>query len=157
MFATQPIKFTTQKLLPVNAHYLFRVVQDVDSYSQFIKFMSSSFVLASTRHTTATATHIRGGFDAKTTIGFQLVNFEYLSRITYTHPLVPVHASKAGQVWQLETVSPETSIFKQLRSDWLIKNTSADECLVDYSISLEFASPLYAAVTRQFFDLLVSA
>lgn len=56
----------------------------------------------------------------------------------------------------VNAVSPSSSIFNNLESKWTIRQRPghANSCTVDYDISMEFASPLYAAVTSQFFDFL---
>ena len=53
-------------------------------------------------------------------------------------------------------MSASSAIFNNLESTWSITNTDSDTCQVDYKITMEFASSLYASVTRQFFDFLVS-
>jgi ribosome-associated toxin RatA of RatAB toxin-antitoxin module len=131
-------------------------VLDVDSYSHFLKFMTTSKVHHQTKYEKEEQGKIVGGFEADTSIGFQLVNFNYVSKITYENPALPIYSKLLGQKWMVSTVSPSTSVFKSLESKWLISNSSSDGCRVDYSIQMEFASPLFAAVTRQFFDLLAT-
>ena len=53
-------------------------------------------------------------------------------------------------------MSASSSIFKNLDSSWSITNTTHDSCQIDYKITMEFANSLYASVTKQFFDFLVS-
>ena len=34
---------------------------------------------------------IRGKFDASTTIGFNALSFDYISKVQYSHPVLPVN------------------------------------------------------------------
>ena len=82
--------------------------------------------------------------------------------MTYVHPELPVnlHESNPRQKklrWFVHTESGSSQIFTSFRSDWGIKIDPADplnSCFVDYSVEMEFASPLFASIPRQFFDLL---
>jgi ribosome-associated toxin RatA of RatAB toxin-antitoxin module len=83
------------------------------------------------------------------------LTFTYLSRVSYTHPALPIKI-KEPQEWRIGNNSPQSAIFNSLESQWIIRNTAMNECLIDYRIQMEFASPMMAAVTRQLFDYLVS-
>ena len=109
---------------------------------------------------------VRGGFDAPTRIGFNAVSFDYVSRVTYSHPILPIPLHLASQqkrnplYWRVTTISGETRIFNAFSSEWKIRADPAAPtryCYVDYTIQMEFASALYAAVTSQFFNLLVAS
>ena len=46
-----------------------------------------------------------------------------------------------------------------MKSEWIIHvdgNEPLESCFVDYKIEMEFNSYLFSALTRQFFDILVS-
>ena len=47
-----------------------------------------------------------------------------------------------------------TAIWNSLHCVWRIKEIDEKTCECVYDINLEFANPLYSAVTRTFFDLL---
>ena len=82
------------------------------------------------------------------------------------HPCLPVNLYPTlennwgkGLRWKVETVSDSSRIFNSLKSEWRIvadPKKPANGCIVDYKIEMEFASALYAAVTSQFFDILVA-
>lgn len=93
---------------------------------------------------------------ASTKIGFNLVSFSYNSLVSYKNPIVPVKITRLGQEWWISSVSASSTIFNNLESTWSIKNTAPNTCTVDYRIKMEFANSLYASVTRQFFDFLVT-
>ena len=160
-----PIKFSfKKKRLPFNPHLFFRVIQDVNSYPQFINNMPSCHADPATKYEKQTSPYtITGGFTAPTRIGFNAISFEYTSKIEYRHPTLPVNLlrDRRALLWRVTTRSREGSrIFNSLNSEWVIRlDPSSDkrnQCLVDYQIEMEFASSLYSAVTSQFFDLLAS-
>ena len=109
---------------------------------------------------------VRGGFLAPTRIGFNAISFDYTSKVTYSHPKLPVniHPNKEnnfskGLLWRVTTESDSSRIFNKFSSEWLIRANpegSLNSCIVDYQIEMEFSNPLYSAVTSQFFDLLVA-
>ena len=101
---------------------------------------------------------IKGGFSAPTRIGFNAVSFEYTSKVTYVHPCLPVNLYPTkennwckGLRWRVATESDSSRIFSKLKSEWRIvvdPAKPANGCIVDYTIEMEFASALYAAVTN---------
>ena len=133
--------------MPFNAHSVFRVVQDVDSYAKFIKFMTESKVDNSSRYEKTENKVTKGGFNASTTIGFQIVSFSYLSQVSYYHPKLPILRRCLDSEWMVSANSPESTIFNRLESTWHIKPATVNSCVVDYKISMEFSSPLYSKIT----------
>ena len=144
------------------------MIQDVDSYPLFISNMPQCHADPRTKYLDTTSRKnnhtVSGGFSAPTRIGFNAIAFDYTSKVTYTHPKLPVNLARDRRalLWWVSTVSEGGSrIFNALSSEWLIRlDPDCDErnqfCLVDYKIEMEFASALYAAVTNQFFDMLVA-
>lgn len=162
-----PIKFKIKKKhLPFNPHLFFRVIQDVDSYPLFISNMPACHADLATKYENSHPESgiVKGGFSAPTRIGFNAVSFDYASKVTYTHPKLPVdfcgrRMKKKSLIWKVTTVSESSRIFNSLSSEWVIRvdpESPTDRCIVDYQIEMEFASALYSAVTSQFFDMLVS-
>lgn len=62
------------------------MVLDVDSYDQFIPWITRSYVLPETISESFENGVKKGRFDAMTKIGFGQVSFEYLSHVTYKTP-----------------------------------------------------------------------
>ena len=119
----EPIKFKTRKRLRYNAHRFFRVVQDVDAYQQFIDFMPQSRVHSNTRREELGKykRNVHGGFDATTTIGFNAVSFDYVSKVSYSHPIVPVNFRDAQKLsWRVTSESASSRIFNSMNSEWVI-------------------------------------
>ena len=69
----------------------------------------------------------QGKFDAETTIGFQAVNFSYISKVTYKEPY-----------YVLSVSTSESSIFKELYSTWEIEALEDHKCKIDYKIRMTF-------------------
>jgi len=62
-----PIKFQLKrKRLPFNAHLFFRVVQDVDSYPEFVANMPSCYAEPASKQQTVGERTVKGKFDAPT-------------------------------------------------------------------------------------------
>ena len=142
-----------KKKLPFNAHTFYSVVADVNAYAQFLQMMSSSKIDDSTRKERHNLKNdrIEGGFDANTTIGFNLVSFTYLSQVSYSTPamLFPDLMHR----YRVTSVSPTATIFEKLESEWIIKGKRQhDWCEIHYKVRLEFASAMFASITKQFFD-----
>ena len=96
------------------------------------------------------------------------MTFDFVSKIDYEHPALPVnlHPSCRKQQhlkWRVTTKSDSSRIFSNFKSEWRIyvdnnntaTRTKHDTCLVTYEVEMTFASAMFNAVTRQFFDFLV--
>lgn len=57
---TKPIHYQTQAFLPLNAHYFYRVVQDVNSYAKFLPWMTESTVFENSRKETTEFNQVSG-------------------------------------------------------------------------------------------------
>ena len=90
-------------------------------------------------------------FDALTKIGFNAVNLEYLSHVSYSR------SDKDGvrKYTVLTQADQGSSIFNYLDSTWTIRRINDERCQVNYDIKMDFSNYFYAAVTRQFFEFLV--
>jgi coenzyme Q-binding protein COQ10 len=51
-----------------------------------------------------------------------------------------------------KAISTDASLFKELITTWQFSPRSPTNCLVDFSIQFEFASPLHAQASNVFFD-----
>ena len=122
-----PIKFSfKKKRLPFNPHLFFRVIQDVDSYPLFIANMPGCHADPRTKYVDSNKANrhsVTGGFSAPTRIGFNAIAFEYTSKVTYTHPKLPVNLARDRRalLWRVTTVSEGSRIFNALSSEWLIR------------------------------------
>ena len=80
-------------------------MQDVDEYQEFLTFMPRSKVDPSTRseHLGRYKRNMHGKFEATTTIGFNAVSFDYLSKVKYNHPALPVNfgGETEGAAWRV--------------------------------------------------------
>ena len=159
--------FKTRQVLPFNAHQFFRCVQRVNEYPEFIPNMPVCQQNEATRSEVdgKYGKNIRGYFEADTQIGFRAVNFNYVSYVNYSHPKVPINFYPSAQnnytkglSWVVKAEAQGSRIFDKMNSKWQIRPDPASpftSCIVDYKIEIAFASPLYSAITSQFFDFLV--
>ena len=77
-----------------------------------------------TKYERQTSPHnITGGFLAPTRIGFNAISFDYKSKVTYKHPILPVNLTKDKRalLWRVTTVSESSRIFNSLSSEWVIR------------------------------------
>ena len=95
--------------------------------------MPQSEVLEPT-HENKTENNVVGHFDAITKIGFNAVNFEYKSHVSYLRPITPVNFASLpdNYRWQVTSQSDSSSIFKSMTSVWDIRATGLNNCSVDY-------------------------
>ena len=117
----------------------YSVIRDVADYQNFVPYMTKSIILEQKENK----------FDAETTIGFSSVNFSYISKVSFREPSYVLSVSG-----QQAPGSVSSKIFSELYSLWEIEAFSEHQCRVKYKCQMTFANPLYAGVTRQFFDFL---
>ena len=140
--------YETTHILPFKQEHFYSVAVDVNNYHKFVPYMSDTKVFQKTHKTKMRNGVKHGKFDAETTIGFKgLVNFSYISKITYKEPsyIFTVNGDHADG-------SVSSMIFKELYSTWEITKVSdsdeAPRCRIHYKIKLTFANSLYSSVTR---------
>jgi coenzyme Q-binding protein COQ10 len=125
--AASPCIFADERLLGFSPEQLFDVVADVDKYSDFVPFCSSSRV---------TKQKAEGdGFEAELAIEFFKVTERYTSRVTLDRPR-HVHAAAIS-----------SKLFRHLSSDWRFKpGPTAQTCVLQFRIEFAVASPLYGPI-----------
>jgi coenzyme Q-binding protein COQ10 len=122
-----------RKILHTPPRHLFRIIEKVDEYSQFLPLCSFSKVLR------------RDGnhFDATLTVGLPpLFSETYTSR---------VRVSSSDNVWTVHTKSIESSLFESLESRWTLKPapehhhiSSMPSCDVDFWVEMSVSDPVVA-------------
>ena len=126
-----------QKLLRTHPLHLFRIIQDVDRYAEFLPLCSSSQVNKTLPND--------GGFEATLTVGLPpLFSETYRSRVTVIpHQLV------------VETKSLDGKYFDHLASRWKLKaveNTGHDQaphCMVDFQVEITASDPVIVSTLDQ--------
>ncbi|KAI8808132.1 dehydrase and lipid transport-domain-containing protein [Cladochytrium replicatum] len=177
--APQLSRHAETKHVTVSPDAIFRVVADVDSYSQFVPHCISSTVFRwslSSPHQKISGSRIseldfstlrlgdRVDMEAELEIGFQGLSERYTSTVTAIYPL--------------SATAVDTSIFKLLENDWkfrelpLPKNakliTSSmitqpmqpgppfkhdpSACAIDFAITFQFQSILHSQIASLFFN-----
>ncbi|KAI9307913.1 cyclase/dehydrase, partial [Cunninghamella echinulata] len=116
---------------------VYNVVSNVNEYQHFIPFCTHSKV-----YTSKLLSSQQTVMQAELGIGFKLFKEKYMSTVTCQEPHM------------VTAVSSDASLFKELITTWkfLPHQTNQQKCIVDFSISFEFASPLHAQASNVFFD-----
>jgi len=126
-------------VLETHPMHLFRIIQDVDSYSQFLPLCSHSKVLR---------VYDNGRmFDATLTVGMpswgKALQEDYTSRVQVR-----------PEVMTIETTSIESKLFDSLKSTWKLgeirergpSGMSMPSCDVDFEVEMTVSDPMIAQV-----------
>lgn len=114
-----------RRRLPASARHLFRIINDVDRYAEFLPLCRASRILW--RHGDC--------YRATLTVGLPpLLEETYTSHVEVDAVKLVVAAR-----------SVESQRFEALASRWQLQDRGPDECLVDFSVSLTVRDPLIVA------------
>jgi len=122
--------------------FVYQQVTDIAQYSQFLRWCTSSKVLL----------RREDYCEAELTIGFPPLSQSYVSQVYLKSPS------------SVLSKSPKNALFETLESSWELHppaaalQSSADrvevtECEAHYSLTFQFASPLYNSLSRLAFDM----
>lgn len=131
LFPVVTKRHVERKVLRTAPSHLFRIIQDVDAYSQFLPLCSYSKILK--RST------LGDNFEASLTVGLPpLFSETYISRVQVYPETLTVH-----------TKSIESNLFDSLESRWKLSpvNTKDDEnlhCNVDFMVEMSVSDPVIA-------------
>ena len=114
-----------RKILHTPPLHLFRIIQDVDQYSQFLPLCSYSKIIRRSPDGRS--------FDGKLKVGFAE---EYVSRVQ----VIPENLT-------IQTTSIESKLFDSLKSQWTLREVelpSKNEvgCYVDFEVEITVSDPL---------------
>jgi coenzyme Q-binding protein COQ10 len=140
--ATEAQSYKTILRFSKSPLFVYQQVTDIDKYSQFLRWCTSSKVLIR-----------RGDYcEAELTIGFPPLSQSYISQVYLKSPTSVV------------SKSPKNAVFDVLESSWDLRPPAAalkssedrvevTECEAHYSITFQFASPIYSSLSRLVFDM----
>lgn len=139
-FWLKPIEYKTVKQVSAPAKRFYETVKQVDRYHLFLPWCTKSEIIPESlkeynKH--------EGEFKGRLQIGFKALTFSYDSKVEYYDHHTIISTSTGGNV------------FDELWSKWNIQEHSLGKCMVNYEVKMTFSNPLYARVTRYFFDTLV--
>lgn len=125
-------KHVEKRILETHPIHLFRIIQDVDSYSQFLPLCSYSRVLRRSPDARE--------FDATLTVGLPpLFEETYTSRVDVKPESLIV-----------STRSIESKLFDSLQSKWKLRKVQGDitavACHVDFEVEMTVSDPLIVSV-----------
>jgi coenzyme Q-binding protein COQ10 len=120
-----------RRILKTNANHLFRIIQDVDRYKEFLPLCTESRVLR--------RSDCGAFFDATLTVGLPPLFMEsYISR---------VHVKPERLM--VSTQSIKSNLFESLSSQWKLENISNnDEELtdVDFEVEMTVSDPIIVSI-----------
>ena len=126
-----------QRLLQTNPKHLFRIINDVDCYSQFLPLCSRSQVLS------------RSGNSYRATL---TVGIPPLFQETYTS-----HVVADPDRLVITAKSIDSKLFDSLASTWKLRATAKEhECLVDFDVTLTVSDPLVVGALDQILQQVAS-
>jgi coenzyme Q-binding protein COQ10 len=124
-FSAVSKRHVERTILQTTPQQLFRIIQDVDSYSQFLPLCTESKIL---RKSSARE------FEAALTVGLPpLFTEKYVSRVRVEPETLTVQAR-----------SIESSLFEALDSKWILKEVDSDEnlCYVHFEVEMSVSNPV---------------
>jgi len=125
-FSAVTKRHVERKILQTSPQHLFRIINDVDSYSQFLPLCTHSKVLK----------RFHGGrqYEAALTVGLPpLFTENYVSRVTTDPEKLIVQAK-----------SIESTLFEALDSKWILRDVDSDEnlCDVHFEVEMRVSNPV---------------
>ncbi|KAH6914942.1 dehydrase and lipid transport-domain-containing protein [Coprinopsis sp. MPI-PUGE-AT-0042] len=137
-----PQRYNDSKILPYTPKQMYDVVSDVSSYPKFVPFCTSSRILTTSPKANSQGQQV---LDAELTVGFLSFKESYVSTVT----CVPHQTVEA-------VATSSTPLFKALSTTWSFqpqqtRTNATPSTLVSLDLVYDFANPLHAAVSSQFF------
>jgi coenzyme Q-binding protein COQ10 len=123
-FSTVTKRHVERRIVQTTPQHLFRIIRDVDSYSQFLPLCTESKILRSSGRQ----------FEACLTVGFPpLFTEKYVSRVQVDPEKLTVHAK-----------SIESSLFEALDSKWVLRKIDSEEnlCDVHFEVEMSVSNPV---------------
>jgi coenzyme Q-binding protein COQ10 len=128
-----PKHHETRKL-PYSADQMFDLVADVESYPQFIPWMSAA------RITSRCETGSGEVLEADLVISFKVFRERFASRVTL---------DRAERRIDTEYLSGP---FRHMRSTWQFRDLDEGGCEVDFDVDFEFKNRLLGSAAQMFFN-----
>jgi len=122
------------RVVPLTPELMYKVVSDVESYEEFLPFCCRSTILRQhkQKHT----------FDAQLTVGFQVFQEKYTSRVRLDPEALIVKAELL-----------DSDLFSRMDSSWHLQRTSDPaHCRIAFHVEFSVKSPLHAAAINTFFE-----
>ena len=120
------------RVVPLTPELMYKVVSDVESYDEFLPFCYRSTILRQQKHT----------FDAQLTVGFQVFQEKYTSRVRLDPEALIVKAHLL-----------DSGLFSRMDSRWHLQRTSDPaHCRIAFHVEFSVKSPLHAATINTFFE-----
>ncbi|KAI8819579.1 dehydrase and lipid transport-domain-containing protein [Fimicolochytrium jonesii] len=170
---TPPKSHQQRHILPYSPHQLYEIVADVDKYSEFVPWCNNSTVLSSRESGEGKVmrAELGVGFGAMSERYTSLVECQTGRSVTVSSGLLGEEGLRSSHrqllLALLQATAQKSTLFKHLVTTWNFSpvrpappsNTTGggtspydtSPCAVDFSISFQFANPLYAQLSNVFF------
>lgn len=128
------------RVLQTHPQHLFRIIQDVDHYSEFLPLCWSSKVLLHDNHQRIEKMR-EHSFRATLTVGMPPLQETYVS-----------HVHVIPETLTVETKSVESKLFDSLSSRWQLtpnKNSPNESVHVDFEVELTVSDPFVVGLLDQ--------
>lgn len=120
-FSAVTKRHAERKIVETSPRHLFRIINDVDSYSQFLPLCTHSKILKKFNNGRQ--------FEAALTVGLPpLFTEEYVSRVTLDPDELTIQAR-----------SIESTLFEALDSKWILKQVESNDELCDVHFEVEMS------------------
>lgn len=117
-------RHSEKRILATHPIHLFRIIQDVDAYSEFLPLCSHSKVIS--RESDGRS------FRGSLTVGMPPFKETYVS-----------HVSVSPENWTIEARSVESKLFDELYSKWRLQPLEDfQSCHVDFEIEMTVSNPI---------------
>lgn len=125
-FSSVTKRHVERKIVKTAPHHLFRIITDVDRYSEFLPLCTQSKILKKFPN--------KQQFEASLTVGLPpLFTEEYVSRVTVDPDQLTVQAK-----------SIESTLFEALDSKWVLEEIDSDSNLtnVHFEVEMSVSNPV---------------
>jgi coenzyme Q-binding protein COQ10 len=129
-------QFSTKRRLRHSASDMFNLVADMESYPQFVPLCRSLRVRNRAQKSEGVETAV-----SEMTIAYKMIHETFTTQVTMDRPKMQI------------LVDHLRGPFSRLQNRWVFRATGEATCDVEFFISYEFSSRLFAVLMGAMFDL----
>jgi coenzyme Q-binding protein COQ10 len=129
-------QYSTKRRVRHSASDMFDLVADMESYPQFVPLCRSLRVRNRTRKDEGVETAL-----SEMTVAYKMIHETFTTFVTIDRPTMQI------------LVDHLRGPFSHLQNRWVFRETGEDTCEVEFFISYEFSSRVFAVLMGAMFDL----
>ena len=158
------LKYSISKTLNCDRTKFYKIVASVEKYQHFLPWCIESYEsnqktetlknidlckILLKKNINIESFKLKDTLEVKTfegflKVGFQILDFTYVSNVTCIHPNIIIS----------EVDNNKSVVFQHLKSIWIIEKIRENLITVDYNIEMQFKYGFYSQFTHMFLDLL---